>query len=183
MSQLVQLKQKRLSMKYFNGFSLSHEEIFFKEQLLSHDYCVAGFSYGAIEAFEYAYKSQERIDRLILLSPAFFQNHKKSFIRTQLRYYKLDKIAYTKQFLENVVHPSSLSLSDYFVESNIEELEKLLTYVWNKEKIIELLSRGIEIEVFMGEEDKIVNSVESFNFFKELVTCYFYKDVGHLLYK
>ena len=43
-------------------------------------YCVAGFSYGAQQAFEYVYHATERIDRLILLSPAFFQTQKPSFV-------------------------------------------------------------------------------------------------------
>ena len=62
--------------KYFNGFSLQNEEELFSEYLLQSELCVAGFSYGAQKAFEYVYKSKERIDRLILLSPAFFQTQK-----------------------------------------------------------------------------------------------------------
>jgi len=48
-------------MKYFNGFSLKDEEIFFSEQLIDTKYVVAGFSYGAQCAFEYALNSTERI--------------------------------------------------------------------------------------------------------------------------
>jgi len=168
-------------MTYFNGFSLKGEEVFFKEQLITNDYTVAGFSYGATKAFEYVFNSTERIDRLILLSPAFFQNHKKSFVRTQLRYYKADKKAYTQQFLENVAYPSIIKLDKYVTQGTIEELESLLTYKWEKEKILELLKRGIIIEIFMGEEDKIVDAPQSFEFFKGLVPCYFFKGVGHLL--
>jgi pimeloyl-ACP methyl ester carboxylesterase len=169
-------------MKYFNGFSLKREEVFFKEQLLENNYTVAGFSYGATKAFEYVYNSTERIDRLILLSPAFFQNHKKSFLRTQLRYHKADEKAYTKQFLQNVAYPSSIRLDEYLSEGKAEELEELLTYVWDKEKILELVKRGVIIEVFIGTEDKIVNAEISFEFFSELVACYYVKGVGHLLY-
>ena len=60
-------------MLYFNGFSLQNEEEHFKAYLSDNDLTIAGFSYGAQKAFEYAYHSKERIDRLILLSPAFFQ--------------------------------------------------------------------------------------------------------------
>jgi hypothetical protein len=168
-------------MKYFNGFLLKGEEVFFKKQLLENNYTVAGFSYGATKALEYVYNSTERIDRLILLSPAFFQNHKKSFVRTQLHYYKADEKAYTKQFLANVVYPSSIRLDECLSEGKAEELEELLTYVWNKEKILELVKRGVIIEVFIGAEDKIVNAETSFEFFSELVLCYFVKGVGHLL--
>jgi pimeloyl-ACP methyl ester carboxylesterase len=168
-------------MRYFNGFALKAEEQFFTEQIINSDYCVAGFSYGAQQAFEYAYNSNQRIDRLVLLSPAFFQNHKPSFIRTQLRYYKADQEAYTQQFLKNTTHPSTLSLDNYLARGTYEKLEELLNYVWEKEKIAELIARGVTLEVFMGEEDKIVDAGKSFEFFSEIATVYWIKGVGHLL--
>ena len=168
-------------MIYFNGFALKGEEKFFKEELIENDFSVAGFSYGAQKAFEYVYNSTERIDRLILLSPAFFQNHKKSFIRTQLRYYKADEASYAKEFLKNVVYPSDINLYEYFNTNKYEELEELLSYVWDKEKILELIKRGVTIEVFMGAEDKIVNAEKSYEFFSELTTVYLLKNRGHLL--
>jgi len=168
-------------MIYFNGFALKGEEKFFKEQLVENDFTVAGFSYGAQKAFEYVYNSNKRIDRLILLSPAFFQNHKKSFIRTQLRYYKADKDSYTEEFLKNVTYPSKINLYDYLDVNRYEELEELLSYVWDKEKILELIERGVTIEVFMGKDDKIVNTEKSYEFFSKLTTVYLFKNRGHLL--
>ena len=168
-------------MRYFNGFSLCNEEEFFKEQLIESEYAVAGFSYGAQKAFEYVYNTAERVDKLVLISPAFFQNHKKSFIKTQLRYFKADKEAYSKQFLKNVAYPSSLDLSSYLCEGTYEELESLLSYVWEKEKILELLARGVTIEVFMGDRDKIVDVEKSYEFFLDLVPVYLFKETGHLL--
>jgi len=168
-------------MIYFNGFALKGEEKFFKEELIENDFSVAGFSYGAQKAFEYAYNSKERIDRLILLSPAFFQNHKKSFIRTQLRYYKANEISYTEQFLKNVSYPSNINLYDNLDTNKYKELEELLSYIWNKEKILELVERGVSIEVFIGADDKIVNAEKSYEFFSELTTVYLLKNRGHLL--
>ncbi len=168
-------------MKYFNGFSLKGEESFFSEQLISSAYSVAGFSYGAQRAFEYVYKTTQRIDRLILISPAFFQNHKKSFIKTQLRYFKADEASYKKEFLKNVVYPSTVSLENFSSEGSYDELESLLSYVWEEDKIKELIERGVEIEVFMGDADKIVVFQKSFDFFEKLVTVYLFKDKGHLL--
>ena len=63
-------------MRYFNGFSLSNEEKLFSDYLVDSDLCIGGFSFGALKAFEHVYNSKERIDRLILLSPAFFQNYR-----------------------------------------------------------------------------------------------------------
>ena len=168
-------------MRYFNGFSLCNEEKFFKEQLIKSEYSVAGFSYGAQKAFEYVYNTTERVDRLVLISPAFFQNHKKSFIKTQLRYFKADKEAYRKEFLKNVAYPSSIDLSSYVCDGSYEELESLLGYVWEKEKVLELLARGVTIEVFMGDKDKIVDIDKSYNFFADLVPVYLFKGRGHLL--
>ncbi len=168
-------------MKYFNGFSLKGEEDFFLEQLVDSKYVVAGFSYGTQKALEYVYSSTKRIDRLILISPAFFQNHKKSFIKTQLRYFKADKEAYREEFLKNVAYPSSAVLREFIVDGSYEELNDLLSYVWEKEKILELEKRGIIIEVFMGDSDKIVDSEKSFEFFSKLVPVYLFKDKGHLL--
>ena len=168
-------------MRYFNGFSLKGEEEFFKEQLIQSDFTVAGFSYGAVKAFEYVYQTRKRVDRLILLSPAFFQNHKASFVRTQLRYYRANQEAYTQQFLENVAYPSSIDLQAYLADGTIEELESLLSYSWDGQKIKKILQRGVIIEVYIGGSDKIVGADKSFEFFKELVPCYFIKGVGHLL--
>lgn len=168
-------------MKYFNGFSLQGEKELFAPYLLNSDYCVAGFSYGAQQAFEYVYQSKVRIDRLILLSPAFFQTEKPSFIRTQLRYFEAGQEAYVKQFLSNAAYPSSVDLSDYLDVGTKEELEALLSYTWDQKKIQEVLDRGTIIEVFLGEDDKIIDAQKAFDFFKPMTTTYFMKSVGHLL--
>lgn len=168
-------------MKYFSGFCLQGEERFFEEYVVQSDYTVVGFSYGAQKAFEYVYNTDTRIDRLILISPAFFQNHTKSFIKTQLRYFKADEEAYKKAFLENVSYPSKISLEAYLTEGSYEALETLLTYVWDKEKIKSLLKRGITLEVFLGAEDKIVDTTKSQEFFGSLVPIYLFKEKGHLL--
>ncbi len=168
-------------MVYFNGFSLHNEEELFKEYVIESDLCVVGFSYGAQQAFEYVYYSKERIDRLILLSPAFFQSKKTSFIRTQLRYFEAGQEAYVKQFLSNVAYPADLDLSNYLKVGTKEELEALLTYVWDEKKIQKILDRGTVIEVFIGEKDKIIDSQAAFDFFAPLTTTYYIKDVGHLL--
>jgi len=168
-------------MKYFNGFSLQNEEELFSTYLLNSDYCVAGFSYGAQQAFEYVYHAKERIDRLILLSPAFFQTQKPSFTRTQLRYFEAGKEAYVKQFLANVTYPSSLDLSNYLKVGTKEELEALLSYRWDSNMIQEVQDRGTTIEVFLGSKDKIIDSQATFDFFVPLATTYIMKNMGHLL--
>lgn len=168
-------------MIYFSGFSLTHEEGLFSEYTANGALCVSGFSYGAQKAFEYVYASKKRVDRLVLLSPAFFQNQKPSFVRTQLRYFTSGKEAYVKQFLENVSYPSSKDLTEYLCVGTKEELEALLTYTWDQQKLQELVSRGVSIEVFLGAEDKIIDTKEALGFFYDLTTTYYLKDAGHLL--
>ena len=181
MKTLHKMSVKRYCVKYFNGFSLQNEEEYFEEYFTPNDVTVSGFSFGAQKAFEYAYNSKERVDRLVLLSPAFFQTQKRSFVRSQLRYFDAGKEDYVKQFLQNVTFPSNINLSKYLNVGSKEQLASLLTYKWNKNKIQDLLARGTTIEVFLGTKDKIINANEANDFFKELCTCYFIKDVGHLL--
>ena len=168
-------------MQYFSGFSLDKEEELFSEYLDKSDYTVSGFSYGAQQALEYVYHTQTRIDRLILLSPAFFQTQKPSFVRTQLCYFEVNKASYVKQFLKNVASPSTIKLEKYLEIGTKEELEALLTYVWDKRKLEELLNRGMTIEVFIGDEDQIIESKEAISFFKDITTLYTVKKSGHLL--
>jgi len=168
-------------MKYFSGFSLQGEEEIFSQYLIHSDYCVAGFSFGAQQALEYVYQSKKRIDRLILLSPAFFQTEKQSFIRAQLRYFDADTQAYIKQFTANMASPSEGDLSAYIHTGEREELDALLSYVWDAEKLDAIQSRGTIIEVFLGEKDKIIDSQETFDFFAPISTVYFMKNVGHAL--
>jgi surfactin synthase thioesterase subunit len=169
-------------MKYFNGFSLVGEDKLFKSYFWDSAYTVVGFSYGAQKALEYVYHSDTRIDRLILLSPAFFQHHKASFMRTQLRYFESNQEAYIKQFLLNVSYPSDEDLNKYTQSVKKKDLEELLTYTWDKQKIEALLKRSICIEVFVGLEDKIVESSRVLDFFRETnCLCYTLKNTGHLL--
>jgi len=168
-------------MKYFHGFSLQYEEELFKQYLINSDYCVAGFSYGAQQAVEYVYDSKQRIDRLILLSPAFFQMKKAGYTRKQLRYFEADQEAYAEHFISKVSYPSSVDLSNYLKVGTKEELDTLLTYVWDEEKIEEITQRGTSIEVFLGAKDKIIDAHAAFDFFSPLTTTYLLKEAGHLL--
>ena len=167
-------------MIYFNGFSLKNVEELFKEYTLLSDTTVVGFSFGAQKALEYVYQTKKRVDRLILLSPAFFQTQKPSFIRTQLRYFESNKNTYIEQFLSNVSYPSTINLSKYLHEGSKEELELLLTYQWENSKIQKIINQGTNIEVFLGEKDKIIPMKEALNFFST-TTTYVIKDAGHLL--
>ena len=111
---LKQRDRKGLDRLLRPKWDLMREEKLFSDYLITSDLCVAGFSYGAQKAFEYVFNSKERVDRLILLSPAFFQTQKPSFVRTQLRYFQSGKEAYVVQFLKNVVYPSTILYRLYY---------------------------------------------------------------------
>ena len=170
-------------MVYFSGFSLKEEQALFSEYLIDTAFSVAGFSYGAQKAFEYVYEAKERVDRLVLISPAYFQETTEAFKKTQLKHFSQNSEAYIEKFLENSISPSQFDLSAYVHAGKKEELEALLFYVWDKEKLKEILDRGTVIEVFLGAKDKIIDSTSALDFFQSETTVYLFKDAGHSLMK
>ena len=72
-------------------------------------------------------------------------------------------------------------MSSYLKVGTKEELEALLTYTWDEKKIREVLDKGTTIEVFLGSEDKIIDTNEAMKFFKTFCTTYLIKQRGHLL--
>lgn len=165
---------------FHSGFSLENESGFFKELLLESPYIISGFSYGAIKAFEMALEYEGRIDKLILLSPAFFQTKSESFKKLQLRAYKANSKRYLNDFLKSCFVPYEPQELQEGLHS-IEDLEKLLYYEWEQEKIEHLLKRGIEIEVHLGLLDAIVDVESARTFFTPLATVYSYTKANHFL--
>lgn len=168
-------------MIFYSGFSLNNEEELFKDYITKNNFTIAGFSYGAQKAFEYALNSKNRIDKIQLFSPAFFQGKDKKYKRMQLMYFKKDSTAYCNNFLSNTATPSKIDLSKYFKLGTYEELEELLYYEWSDDKLNSLIKKNIKIEVYLGADDKIIDSLEANNFFKKYATVYFIKNVGHVL--
>ncbi len=170
-----------ISKSFFSGFCFSNESELFDEYIIRNDFTISGFSYGAIKAFEEALNTQDRVDKLQLFSPAFFQNFDEKFKRTQLMYFKKDENTYVQTFLNNVIYPSNKDISKYFKLGTAQELEELLTYVWNEEKLQKLVDKGVKIEVYLGADDKIIDSLKVKKFFQKFATIYYIKEKGHLL--
>lgn len=170
-----------ISKKYFSGFSLRNEKELFSEYLLENEFTISGFSYGAIKAFEEVYNSKERIDTLQLFSPAFFQTQDKKFKRMQLMFFKKDKKAYCDNFLENIASGSTKDAKEYFTMGSYEQLDELLNYTWDEEKLQSLVNKGVNIEVYLGVNDKIIDSKKAKDFFSKFTTVYYIKDTGHIL--
>lgn len=167
--------------KFFSGFCFQNESELFGEYLQQSAFTVAGFSYGAQKAFEYALQTTSRVDTLQLFSPAFFQNKDEKYKRMQLMFFKKDAKSYCDTFLKNVALNSSKTIKEYFIQGSYEELNELLHYVWDEEKLQQLLKKGTRIEVFLAGNDAIIDSCEAYAFFKAFTTVYFIKDLGHIL--
>ena len=170
-------------MAFYSGFSLHGEETLFCPYLDKGDFVVAGFSLGAIDAFSYALRAKHRIDKLQLFSPAFFQESKEAFKKVQLRYFQSDKAMYVQNFLDNSAYPAKTALEPFYHDSPLEDLQRLLYFVWEREKLEILRQKGIMIEVYVGEKDKIVDTQSVVDFFQPFATVIMIKDVGHILQK
>jgi len=167
---------------FFSGFGLKNEFELFDLKLNEFD--IAGFSYGSIKAFELAYekiKNKKRVNKLILLSPAFFEKKDEKFKRMQLMFFKKDKNTYINNFLKNVIYPADFDIKKYLANANYEDLQKLLYYKWDLDKLKYLKENGVIIEIYLGELDKIIDSFEALKFFKDIAEVYFIKNVGHIL--
>ena len=166
---------------FFSGFCFSSESELFFDYLEEGEFIVSGFSYGAIKAFEKVLKSEKRVDKLQLFSPAFFQNKDEKFKKMQLMFFKKNKEEYKNNILQNVKYPLLKNIDSYVKDGTYEELSELLNFIWKKEDLQKLVDKNIKIEIFLGEKDKIINSLEAKEFFKEFATVYYFKEKGHLL--
>jgi hypothetical protein len=165
-------------MRYFNGFCLKGEEVLFEPYLIQSDFTVAGFSYGAIKAVEFALTCKERIDTLQLFSPAFFQDRDAKFKKLQTLSFAKNPDAYCHIFLQNC---APISLEPFFIQGTHQELETLLNYVWDTAKLSLLQAKGIKIEVYVGEKDAIINALHVKDFFVPFASVYYFKNLGHTL--
>ncbi len=168
---------------YFSGFCLENELELFKEYLIQNDYTISGFSYGAIKALEFALASSAmdiRVDLIQLFSPSFFNDKDEKYTRMQLLYFKKDRKQYCDNFLNNsgFTHEQS---NKYFIDGTYKELDELLNYKWDQKKLQMLIDNGTNIEVYLGEKDKIIDSQKALEFFRNFSEVYFIKNKGHIL--
>ncbi|MCF6310545.1 MAG: pimelyl-ACP methyl ester esterase BioV [Sulfurimonas sp.] len=170
-------------MVFSSGFSLKKEQIFFEEYIDASMYCVCGFSYGAIKAFEYVKEQltcSKRVDRLQLFSPAFFQTKDAKFKRLQLMGYRKDQDKYLKDFTDLCFYPHAKKDTEH-CETNVSELEELLNHEWDIEELKTLAKKDVKIEVYLGGKDKIIDVERAREFFLEVATVTYIKDANHFL--
>ena len=162
-------------MKFFSGFCLNLDKTFFDEYIEDKEFVVAGFSYGAQKAVDYVLNSNKRVDKLQLLSPAFF-DYPKKIVNINLEAFKRDKNSYINNFLKKAgANEEILDYLDY--SCNESDLYKLFTFDW--EKINDL--KKVKIEIFLGEFDRIIALKKAYAFFKNYGEIYFIKKANHFL--
>ncbi|MRI58455.1 MAG: hypothetical protein C6H99_03000 [Epsilonproteobacteria bacterium] len=172
-------------MVYFSGLGFRYEQVLFREYLDGGDFVVAGFSYGAQKACVEALKRidrGERIQKLQLLSPAYFDDMDEALKKKEIAAFVKNKEAYMRFFYKKALYPAlDLDISRFQREPALHELQEVLHFHWRRSDLKRLQESGVDIEIYLGELDKIVNTKLAHRFFKEFGTSYLIKGVGHLL--
>lgn len=170
-------------MQFYSGFSLTNEEEFFEPYIKKSAYTICGFSYGAIKAFEATQKAiarGERVDTLQLFSPAFFQTKERKFKRLQFISYKKNQLLYMQQFLSSCFLPYRKKIVET-QETTLDELQELLEYEWIMKDLQDLVKSGVNIEVYLGGEDRIIDARVAKKFFVQVATVTYIKNANHFL--
>lgn len=140
----------------------------FKPYLIQSDFTVAGFSLWRHPSSSIClYICKERIDTLQLFSPAFFEDRDAKFKKLQTLSFAKNTQAYCANFVNAL---ACEGIEAYFQQGNLEELETLLHHSWEREKLEALKNRGVRIEVYVGEQDAIINALTCKDFFSSF--CY-----------
>ena len=171
---------KRLLMTFYSGFSLRDERDFFNPYIKDSEYCVAGFSYGSIKALLHVSQSKIRIDTLQLFSPAFFQSKTEKFRRLQMMGYRRNSELYLQQFMQSCFAPHKQE-ETLHVKTSSEELHDLLYFEWPIDILKDITDRGIDIEVYLGEKDAVIDADAAKEFFLPFATTYYIKNANHFL--
>ena len=169
-------------MLYFSGFGLKNDSFLFEKLIVQNSSYVYGCSYGAIKAFEYVLHTTKKIKRLILFSPAFFNDKNEKFKKLQLISFEKNKEQYINKFIKSCSYPYNKDLTSFLGNPTKKELKELLYYNWQQEKLQLLKQKNITLEIHLGAKDKIINPAKTLDFFKDFSTIYFYKNGGHLIY-
>lgn len=167
---------------HFSGFCFDGEEELFFRLSKKCLYDVSGFSYGAQKACEEVFervKRGERVQKLLLYSPAFFEDKTQTYKNLQISYFKKNKQIYIQNFLQKIGVDEEIK--KYFKEGAIEDLQALLSYRWDEKKLAFIQEKGVLIEVYLGECDEIINAQIARDFFSSSALVYFIKGANHCL--
>ena len=171
-------------MLFFSGFGFRTEKVLFREFLDFGEFTIAGFSRGAQRAFLEALRKVERgerLQKLQLLAPAYFDYLPKAAKHKEILTFAKNPEAYMRFFYKKVAYPAKLDITPFKVQPTLGELKELLLFTWDSSKLAQLRKMGVEIEVYLGEYDTIVDSKKCAAFFKPYATIYTIRGAGHLL--
>ena len=170
-------------MIFYSGFSLKDDVSFFEHLIDKSDYSISGFSYGSMMAFDLAYsklKQAQRVDRVQLFSPLFFQQYDEKFKKLQLFGYKKDSKTYIENFIKQSFYPLKGGVVSHDVHT-YDQLRELLYFVWDEKKLKEICDSGVIIEVYVGSKDAIVDHEAVVSFFKNYADVTIFTRANHFL--
>ena len=157
---------------------------FFSPHILQRtDFTYSGFSYGAIKAYKKVLslvEENKRVDKLQLLSPAFFQTKSEKFKRLQLMGYTRNTQRYLQEFMALCFAPYEVEVVQHATTSK-EELEELLYFQWNMQDLEKIEHAGVVIEVYLGGKDQIIDAKSAKEFFQNVATVTYIKNANHFL--
>ncbi len=171
-------------MLFFSGFGFRAEKALFREYLDSGEFVIAGFSRGAQRALVEALQKierGERLQKLQLLATAYFDYLPKAAKHKEILTFAKNPEAYMRFFYKKAAYPAMLDLAPFKAQPTLGELKELLLFSWDGSKLARLRDLGVEIEVYLGEYDTIVDSKKCAAFFKPYATIYIIRGAGHLL--
>ncbi|WP_456479366.1 pimelyl-ACP methyl ester esterase BioV [Nautilia sp.] len=151
---------------------MKNEQELFEGYIENGEFVVAGFSYGAQKAVEYVLNTKKRVDKLQLLSPAFFDYGRK-IIDMNIKAFKKNRNAY----IENFFKKAGFFNEKYYGDCSERDLYSLFTFEW---EIIKRIN-NVKIEIFLGEFDKIIALKKAEGFFKNYGNVYLIKKANHFL--
>jgi hypothetical protein len=171
--------------KFYSGFYLQNESELFSSYIDDGEFCFCAFSMGCCRLVDDILSYNKRVDKIQLFSPAFFCDKDNSFKESQLKIFSKNEKVYVNSFLKNCAYPNNILLDKYISKNTKDDLAYLLNYNWYEEKMLKLTQKytNIDIEIFLGESDKIISSSHALEFFKNFGSVYVLKEVGHILTK
>lgn len=171
-------------MKFFSGFGFKREQALFKEYLDDAPFVLSGFSYGAQLATQEALNALnigKRVEKLQLISPAYFNDLPRGVLMKELDNFVKNRDLYMNFFYKKAAYPYKGDITPFKSDPDLGQLKSLLLYRWKEEDLERLKSAGVDIEVFLGGFDKIVDAKKAGEFFAPFASVYTIKDAGHLL--
>lgn len=136
----------------------------FAEYFDSSSDAVCGFSYGAQKAFSYVRKTPD-IKRLILLSPAFYMQKTDEFREAQIGVFADNPELYRLKLLKKSGFAAD-EMTAYQADGTADALRELLYFRWDSGELNKLAMQGVQIEVYIGSKDGVVEPKPSYEFFK-----------------